>query len=368
MSFSGFPSGYSGAYGDFMNSGESIDEFNPRTLYVGNLEPSVSEQFLVSLFSQIGTVSKCKIIHETANDPYAFIEFGNHNAAVHALTAFNKRNLLGKEMRVNWATSPGAQAKVDTSKHFHVFIGDLSPEIDNKTLRDAFAPYGEISDVKVIRDLQTLKSKGYGFVSFVSREDAERAIEQMNGQWLGRRMIRTNWATRKPGLPGTVTFDDIMAQSSPNNMTVYVGGVGQGVTEEDLRRAFAKFGSIMEIRIFKQQGYAFVRFDSKESAAHAIMNITGAEISGSTVRCSWGKEGNNPSGNMANTMQSYGYAYPASGYGNYSTPPPPPPNPAYGWGQYFPAGPGYFPPNPGMYPAQQQNPWNYWPNQGPQPQ
>ncbi|KHJ48078.1 hypothetical protein D918_01345 [Trichuris suis] len=100
MAFTGFPSGYSGAYGDFMNTGESIDEFNPRTLYVGNLEPSVSEQFLVSLFSQIGAVSKCKIIHETANDPYAFIEFGSHNAAVHALTAFNKRNLLGKAREV----------------------------------------------------------------------------------------------------------------------------------------------------------------------------------------------------------------------------------------------------------------------------
>lgn len=36
-------------------------------------------------------------------------------------------------------------------------------------------------------------SKGYGFVSFPKREDAERAIEQMNGQWLGRRTIRTNW-------------------------------------------------------------------------------------------------------------------------------------------------------------------------------
>ncbi|CDW58887.1 TIA 1 ue [Trichuris trichiura] len=318
------------------------------------MEPSVSEQFLVSLFSQIGVVSKCKIIHETANDPYAFIEFGSHSAAVHALTAFNKRNLLGKHF----------------SEHFHVFIGDLSPEIDNKTLRDAFAPYGEISDVKVIRDLQTLKSKGYGFVSFVTREDAERAIEQMNGQWLGRRMIRTNWATRKPGLPGTITFDDIMAQSSPNNMTVYVGGVGQNVTEEDLRRAFAKFGSILEIRIFKQQGYAFVRFDNKESAAHAIMNVTGADIGGSTVRCSWGKEGNNPSSNVANAMQSYGFGFPASGYGNYSTPPPPPPpNAGYGWGQYFPAGPGYFPPNAGMYPPQQQNPWqSYWANQGPQPQ
>uniref|UniRef100_A0A1I7WRJ3 RRM domain-containing protein n=1 Tax=Heterorhabditis bacteriophora TaxID=37862 RepID=A0A1I7WRJ3_HETBA len=36
------------------------------------------------------------------------------------------------------------QPKVDTSKHFHVFVGDLSPEVDNKSLKDAFAPFGEV--------------------------------------------------------------------------------------------------------------------------------------------------------------------------------------------------------------------------------
>lgn len=75
-------------------------------------------------------------------------------------------------------------------------------------------------DAKVIRDLQTLKSKGYGFISFVNKEvselgsptvfrpflscwfqDAQRAIDSMNGQWLGRRTIRTNWAARKPSAP-----------------------------------------------------------------------------------------------------------------------------------------------------------------------
>lgn len=55
-------------------------------------------------------------------------------------------------------------------EHFHVFVGDLSPEVDNKALKDAFAPFGEISDAKVIRDANTLKSKGYGFVSYPKRE------------------------------------------------------------------------------------------------------------------------------------------------------------------------------------------------------
>ncbi|KAK9751810.1 RNA recognition motif [Popillia japonica] len=59
--------------------------------------------------------------------------------------------------------------KQDTSKHHHIFVGDLSPEIETQTLREAFAAFGEISDCRVVRDPQTLKSKGYGFVSFIKK-------------------------------------------------------------------------------------------------------------------------------------------------------------------------------------------------------
>jgi RNA recognition motif-containing protein len=52
-------------------------------------------------------------------------------------------------------------------------------------------------DVKIMKDPHTLVHKGYGFISFVNKSDAETAIGQMNGQWLGTRKIRTNWATRK---------------------------------------------------------------------------------------------------------------------------------------------------------------------------
>lgn len=95
--------------------------------------------------------------------------------------------------KVNWATSPGNQPKTDTSNHHHIFVGDLSPEIETDTLREAFAPFGEISNCRIVRDPQTLKSKGYAFVSFVKKAEAENAIQAMNGQWLGSRSIRTNW-------------------------------------------------------------------------------------------------------------------------------------------------------------------------------
>ena len=59
--------------------------------------------------------------------------------------------------------------------------------------------------------------------------------------------------------------------------------------EEDLRRTFGKFGKVVDIRHFKPQGYAFVKFDSKEAACKTIMEMNGGEMMGQTVRCSWGK-------------------------------------------------------------------------------
>lgn len=286
-------------------------EGQPRTLYVGNLAPTVTEDLLMALFGQIGQCKSCKIINEPGNDPYAFVEFAEHSYAASGLMAMNKRMCMGREMKVNWATSPGNQPKTDTSKHFHIFVGDLSPDIESHQLREAFQPFGTISDCKIIRDPQTLKSKGYGFVSFVKKEDAENAIAGMNGQWIGSRAIRTNWATRKPPAPSQkegmsqkpLNFEEVFNQSSATNCTVYCGGVTNGLTEELMQKTFSQFGTINEIRVFKEKGYAFIRFDNKNSAAQAIVSTHGSEINGNIVKCSWGKESNDqtPGGSTTTT-------------------------------------------------------------------
>jgi len=198
--------------------------------------------------------------------------------------------------------------QVAVQEHYHIFVGDLSPEIETQTLRDAFAPFGEISDCRVVRDPQTLKSKGYGFVSFTKKVEAENAIALMNGQWLGSRSIRTNWATRKPPSSRNdanskpLTFDEVYNQSSPTNCTVYCGGIASGLSEDLLKNVFSQYGSIQEIRIFKDKGYAFIRFSTKESAAHAIVAVHNTDVNGHTVKCSWGKESGDPNNLSANSQ------------------------------------------------------------------
>ncbi|XP_013913876.1 PREDICTED: nucleolysin TIA-1 isoform p40-like isoform X2 [Thamnophis sirtalis] len=266
----------------------AMEDEMPKTLYVGNLSRDVTEALILQLFSQIGPCKNCKMIMDTAgNDPYCFVEFYEHRHAAAALAAMNGRKIMGKEVKVNWATTPSSQKK-DTSSstvvntlrsqdHFHVFVGDLSPEITTEDIKAAFAPFGRISDARVVKDMATGKSKGYGFVSFFNKWDAENAIQQMGGQWLGGRQIRTNWATRKPPAPKStyesnakqLSYDDVVNQSSPSNCTVYCGGVTSGLTEQLMRQTFSPFGQIMEIRVFPDKGYSFVRYENI-SLAHPI--------------------------------------------------------------------------------------------------
>nr|ADF47449.1 TIA1-like protein [Dugesia japonica] len=185
----------------------------------------------------------------------------------------------------------------DTSNHYHIFVGDIAPEIETQFLRERFSLFGRVTECKIIKDMHTQKPKGYGFVAYATKEEAEEALNKMNGKFLGTRQIRTNWAIRRPPQPPgkdqkPLDYNEVFAASSESNCTIYVGGITNGLCEELLRESFKEFGDILEVRIFKEKGYAFVRFDSHEGATQAIIRMHGKEVGSQLCKCSWGKESN----------------------------------------------------------------------------
>lgn len=76
-----------------------------------------------------------------------------------------------------------------------LFIGGLAWGTDEKTLRDAFASFGEVTDVRIITDRDTGRSRGFGFVSFNSEGEAQVALQEMDGRDLAGRTIRVDYAT-----------------------------------------------------------------------------------------------------------------------------------------------------------------------------
>jgi nucleolysin TIA-1/TIAR len=73
---------------------------------------------------------------------------------------------------------------------------------------------------------------------------------------------------------------------------VYCGGLTESDDDHAIRRAFSSFGRIVDVRYFRDKGFAFVKFDNKESACNAIVALHGKQIGSgpNTIKCSWGKE------------------------------------------------------------------------------
>jgi RNA recognition motif-containing protein len=86
----------------------------------------------------------------------------------------------------------------------NLFVGNLSFQITDQDLRALFEPHGEVASAKVIKDRDTNRSKGFGFVEMVTEDGAQAAISALNGQFQDGRSLNVNEA--KPRESGTGGF------------------------------------------------------------------------------------------------------------------------------------------------------------------
>ncbi|KAM4707831.1 cold-inducible RNA-binding protein B-like isoform 2-T2 [Discoglossus pictus] len=80
-----------------------------------------------------------------------------------------------------------------------LFVGGLSFDTDEQNLEQVFCKYGQISEVVVVKDRETKRSRGFGFVTFENPEDAKDAMTAMNGKSVDGRQIRVDQAGKSSG-------------------------------------------------------------------------------------------------------------------------------------------------------------------------
>ena len=78
-----------------------------------------------------------------------------------------------------------------------VFVGGLSWNTTDVGLQQAFEVFGQVTEARVIKDRESGRSRGFGFVTFSDAEDADRAIEELNQTDLDGRTIRVNEAQER---------------------------------------------------------------------------------------------------------------------------------------------------------------------------
>ena len=131
---------------------------------------------------------------------YGFIEFENRNQASEALEALNGKPLpnSNKTFKLNWASYNTNKNNQNNPNEFSIYVCELNPSVKSDKLRDFFKEkYKSVFDAKIIIDPSTKISKGYGFVKFHDKAESERAINEMNGQIIEGKAMKTGNATYK---------------------------------------------------------------------------------------------------------------------------------------------------------------------------
>ncbi|KAL5199316.1 hypothetical protein ABZP36_020519 [Zizania latifolia] len=246
------------------------------SLYVGDLEASVGEEQLMTLFCQVAPVASAHVCRDIAADKslgYGYVNFISSEDANNAMAILNFTVVNGKPIRIMFSNRDPTLRK---SGRANLFVKNLEPNIDNKSLYDMFSSFGTILSCKVATDFSG-QSKGYGFVQFECEESASNAIKSLNGMLANGRKIFVGLFMRRQ------ERENIGGPSSFTN--VYVKKLPIEFSDDDLRNQFAPFGAITSAVVMRDASgasrcFGFVNFEKPECAAKAVESLHGKSING----------------------------------------------------------------------------------------
>ncbi|KAI5077572.1 hypothetical protein GOP47_0007396 [Adiantum capillus-veneris] len=242
-------------------------------LYVGDLEPTVTEAQLYELFTQETPVASVRVCRNSADRRslgYAYVNFGSVDDALQALEKLNYTELNGKAIRIMWSHRDSTARKSGIG---NLFVKNLHESIDNKNLHQIFSPYGKILSCKVA--MQDGKSRGHGFVSFEREEDAIAAIEQLNGMTIEDKKVFVGKFVKRS--------ERMLSGADLKYTNLYVKNIDYDITENELEEKFSEFGKITNLIIMRDEndrpkGFGFVNFDNPEDAKRAVDAMNGAQL------------------------------------------------------------------------------------------
>uniref|UniRef100_A0A3Q3J5N9 Polyadenylate-binding protein n=1 Tax=Monopterus albus TaxID=43700 RepID=A0A3Q3J5N9_MONAL len=255
-------------------------------IFIKNLDKSIDNKALYDTFSAFGNILSCKVVcDENGSKGYGFVHFETQEAAERAIEKMNGMLLNDRKVFVGRFKSRkereaelGARAKEFTN----VYIKNFGDDMDDEKLRELFSKYGNAMSIRVMTD-DSGKSRGFGFVSFERHEDAQKAVDEMNGKELNGKLIYVGRAQKK--VERQTELKRKFEQMKQDRITryqgvnLYVKNLDDGIDDERLRKEFSPFGTITSAKVMmeagRSKGFGFVCFSSPEEATKAVTEMNG---------------------------------------------------------------------------------------------
>jgi len=186
-------------------------EKNFTNVYVKNLDPETTDEKLKDAFAKFGEITSAVVMHhpETGlSRGFGFVNFREHEAAERAVAEGNGM-LVGTKNVVACRAQKKSERERELRRRFeqlkseqphagqNVYVRNLDDSITDEELRTLFAPYGSITSAKVMIDPTSKISRGFGFVSFSTPEEAHKAISEVNGVLVHNKPLYVALAQKK---------------------------------------------------------------------------------------------------------------------------------------------------------------------------
>ncbi|XP_052028581.1 polyadenylate-binding protein 4-like isoform X2 [Apodemus sylvaticus] len=255
-------------------------------VFIKNLDKSIDNQALYDTFSAFGNILSCKVVcDENSSKGHAFVHFDTQEAADQAIERLNGKILNDRKVFVGkFKSRQEREAELGTkAKEFtNVYIKNLGEEVDDGALKELFGQFGKTLSVKVMRD-SSGKSKGFGFVSYEKHENANKAVEEMNGKEIGGKAIFVGRAQKKIQRQAELKrkFEQLKRERirQYQGVNLYIKNLDDTIDDDRLRKEFSRFGSITSAKVMlergRSKGFGFVCFSSPEEASKAVTQMNG---------------------------------------------------------------------------------------------
>lgn len=182
---------------------------------------------------------------------------------------------------------------VEPPEDAKIFVGNLPYDVDSEQLAQLFQQAGVVEISEVIYNRETDQSRGFGFVTMSTVEEAEKAVEMLHRYELGGRYLTVNKAAPRGSRPERV---ERSPQSSGPSYRVYVGNLPWDVDDVRLEQVFSEHGKVVSARVVydresgRSRGFGFVTMSSESELNDAIENLDGQSLGGRAIRVNVAEE------------------------------------------------------------------------------
>lgn len=178
----------------------------------------------------------------------------------------------------------------DPPEDAKVFVGNLPFDVDSEKLAQLFEQAGVVEIAEVIYNRETDQSRGFGFVSMSSVEEADKAVDMFSRYDLNGRFLTVNKAAPRGSQPERTprTFEPASR--------IYVGNLPWDVDDSRLEQVFSEHGKVVSARVVydrdsgRSRGFGFVTMSTEAELNDAIANLDGQSLSGRSIRVNVAEE------------------------------------------------------------------------------